>query len=191
MSGRSSPASRTALAFYNRALSCWKMSQQSLASLMGGEEDSTSLPRLPNWGTTADGVLYGHPIPPCLLHTDALDGSALLTTPVAHLGGCPARAVGDPERWHDPERSNELSDQVAALLPTPQAWDANRGPDNSRLRGDGLRPSGQQGTLNLAGAIHLLTGDGSPPPLNDGNESSDAQRPHPPTTGNSQAGSSK
>ena len=49
-----------------------------------------------------------------------------------------------------------IAGTVGSVLPTPQAWDANRGPDNSRLRGDGLRPSGQQGTLNLAGAISLL-----------------------------------
>ena len=46
--------------------------------------------------------------------------------------------------------------EAVKLLPTPQAWDGSRGPDNSRLRGDGKRPSGQQGTLNLAGAIQLL-----------------------------------
>ena len=49
-----------------------------------------------------------------------------------------------------------IAGNAGSVLPTPQAWDANRGPDNSRLRGDGLRPSGQQGTLNLAGAISLL-----------------------------------
>ena len=49
-----------------------------------------------------------------------------------------------------------IAGTAGSVLPTPQAWDANRGPDNSRLRGDGLRPSGQQGTLNLAGAISLL-----------------------------------
>ena len=49
-----------------------------------------------------------------------------------------------------------IAGNAGSVLPTPQAWDSNRGPDNSRLRGDGLRPSGQQGTLNLAGAISLL-----------------------------------
>ena len=44
----------------------------------------------------------------------------------------------------------------SALLPTPAAWDGNRGPDNSRLQGDGHRPSGQAGTLNLAGALQML-----------------------------------
>ena len=34
--------------------------------------------------------------------------------------------------------------------------DATRGADNSRLRNNGKRKSGQSGTLNLAGAIALL-----------------------------------
>ena len=49
-----------------------------------------------------------------------------------------------------------IAGNAGSVLPTPQAWDSNRGPDTSRLRGDGKRPSGQQGTLNLAGAISLL-----------------------------------
>jgi len=94
-------------------------------------------------------------------------------------------------------------------LPTPTAWDGARGPDNSRLQGDGLRPSGQQGTVNLAGALKMLptptTADSKvfgpnidwkkrvenhhPSTasalmalrLNDGNESSDDEPPTPPT----------
>jgi hypothetical protein len=38
----------------------------------------------------------------------------LWATPTAWLGRRPSQATGDPERWHDPNRSNELSDQVAA-----------------------------------------------------------------------------
>ena len=51
----------------------------------------------------------------------------LLPTPTAWLGRRPSQAIGDPERWHDPERSNELSDQIAALLPTPTAQAAKHG----------------------------------------------------------------
>ena len=144
-----------------------------------------SLPRLPNWGsTTSDGVLYELPTPALL--TDARDGSASLPTPRAQNG-----EPRNMKPWVRPlDQPQNLENAIARLLPTPAAWDGSRGPDNSRLQGDGKRPSGQQGTLNLAGAIQLLTGDSSPSPLNDGNESSDAQRPHRPTTGNSQAGSS-
>lgn len=35
-------------------------------------------------------------------------------TPTAWLGRRPSQATGDANRWHDPDRSNELSDQVAA-----------------------------------------------------------------------------
>jgi len=112
------------------------------------------LERLPDWGTTVGGALFALPTPEQL--TAARDGSASLATPTAWLGSCPARAIGDAARWNDPERSNELSDQMADLLPTPAAWDGNRGPDTSREQGDGTRPSGQAGTLNLAGALTLL-----------------------------------
>lgn len=61
----------------------------------------------------------------------------LLATPTAWLGRRPASMKGDPQRWLDPERSNELCDQVAFLfdsdeselerervmLPTPTASD--------------------------------------------------------------------
>jgi hypothetical protein len=42
----------------------------------------------------------------------------LLATPTARR---PSQMEGDADRWHDPARSNELSDQMAAihLLPTP------------------------------------------------------------------------
>jgi hypothetical protein len=45
----------------------------------------------------------------------------LLATPTAWLGRRPSQMEGDADRWHDPARSNELSDQMAAihLLPTP------------------------------------------------------------------------
>jgi hypothetical protein len=35
-------------------------------------------------------------------------------TPTAWLGRRPSHSIGDPDRWIDPARSNELSDQVAA-----------------------------------------------------------------------------
>jgi hypothetical protein len=45
---------------------------------------------------------------------------ALLPTPTAWLGRRESHSTGDPERWTNPERSNELSDCVAwisALTP--------------------------------------------------------------------------
>jgi len=83
MSEPSSPTSRTPLAFFDPESVCLRTSQATLLS-----EAPELLQRLPNWGTTQGGVLYELPIPPCLLHTDALDGSASpkLPTPRAQNG---------------------------------------------------------------------------------------------------------
>tara|TARA_R100001198_G_C5181721_1_gene178067 strand:- start:354 stop:815 length:462 start_codon:yes stop_codon:yes gene_type:complete len=51
---------------------------------------------------------------------------------------------------------NARDSLYGANLPTPVMNDATRGADNSRLRNNGKRKSGQSGTLNLAGAIALL-----------------------------------
>jgi DNA (cytosine-5)-methyltransferase 1 len=48
-----------------------------------------------------------------------------LATPTAWLGRRPAHSVGDAERWNNPNRSNELSDQIADLLPTSTAMDGH------------------------------------------------------------------
>ena len=172
MSGRSSPASRTALAFYNRALSCWKMSQQSLASLTGAEGDSMSLPRLPNWGsTTSDGVLYEHQTPERL--TAARDGSALprLPTPTATN----AKESGTQRDWG--------GDLTAALLPTPVVNDMGRGKTPEEWDSWTDEMKGRHGNGNghgpsLAIEIARLPGIATRLPSNDGNGSSDD--PHPP-----------
>jgi DNA (cytosine-5)-methyltransferase 1 len=39
----------------------------------------------------------------------------LLPTPTAWLGRRPSQSIGDPERWTNPDRSNELSDFIAYL----------------------------------------------------------------------------
>jgi DNA (cytosine-5)-methyltransferase 1 len=75
--------------------------------------------------TTSDGVLSGRATPALLISVRA--GSALLATPTAWLGRRPSQAIGDAARWHNSERSNELSDQMAALLPTPVVNDMGRG----------------------------------------------------------------
>ena len=214
------------------------------------------LDRLPDWGTTADGVLFELQMPELL--TGVRDGSAspprgmptpraadsyerrnrktmirirdeggdmtlttwakvvvpeMLATPTAWLGRRPSQAIGDPERWHDPERSNELSDQIAALLPTPTAQAAKHGatPDiHANGFGSNLwdlphllpTPTAQDGANNagpsqwnrnsdpLNVVAVKLSGGTTPLPLNDGNEPSADQHPHPPTTGNCPAGSS-
>jgi hypothetical protein len=113
------------LASYDRASSSWRTSKLSLLSTEGtcGERWSGTWPRS---GTTRHGIAF--PLVPSAPRTSATASSPLLSTPTAWLGRRPNHAEGDPERWHNPDRSNELSDQVAAihekavrLLPTPNA----------------------------------------------------------------------
>ena len=169
------------------------MCQASLLS-----EVPESLERLTTFGTTSDGALYEHPTPERL--TAGRDGSASpgLPTPVVNDMGA-GKTVEAWDTWTDEMKAKHgngnghgpsLSIELLRLLPTPAAWDGNRGPDNSRLQGDGKRPSGQQGTLNLAGAIQLLTGGSTTSPSPDGNEPSAGQHPHPTSTGNCPADSS-
>ena len=88
----------------------------------------------------------------------------LLPTPTAWLGRRPSQAIGDPERWHDPERSNELSDQMAALLPTPTARDWK---DTGNLK----ETVPDDDSLLPRAIAHHVTGACSPQPSPDGKES--------------------
>ena len=45
-------------------------------------------------------------------------GMSLIPTPTAWLGSRPSRSIGDPARWLNPDRSNELSDFVAWMETT-------------------------------------------------------------------------
>lgn len=67
--------------------------------------------------------------------TSANAGSCLpglLATPTAWLGRREAHSIGDPQRWTNPDRSNELSDQIAyLLLPTPLA--SMQGPSRKEI----------------------------------------------------------
>ena len=47
------------------------------------------------------------------------DPMPLIPTPTAWLGRRPSSSVGDPARRHNPNRSNELSDFLAALNEEP------------------------------------------------------------------------
>ena len=68
-------------------------------------------------------------------------------TPTAWLGRRPSVALGDPERWKNPERSNELSDQVAFVekFKTPTAAPFSHGGSGGELHKQ-VAPSG--GPLN-------------------------------------------
>lgn len=56
----------------------------------------------------------------------------LLPTPTAWLGQRPAHSIGDPARWENPERSNELSDFIASIgvSTPPPSTDGNTPPDD-------------------------------------------------------------
>jgi len=211
MSEQSSNTSQTASAFYDPDSWCWRTSQGSLLS-----EEYPLLERLPDWGTTADGALCVQAIPEHL--TAARDGSASLATPTAWLGRRPSRAIGDAARWHDPERSNELSDQMAALLPTPVVNDMGRGktPDEwdswtdemKHRHGNGnghgaslaieaarLLPTPRTSDTNGPGihgdgGLDLRTAIATRLPSNDGNTSSDDQHPPQPMIEDSDPSSS-
>lgn len=75
--------------------------------------------------------------------------SPLLPTPTAWLGRRSSHAIGNAERWHNPARSNELSDfmDTLRLLPTPTA--TPYGNNQSPSEGAAVRPA-------LDGLVKLL-----------------------------------
>lgn len=114
------------LASFDPDTCCWRTSQTSLLSNEGplGERFSATWPRS---GMSLRGTVY--PLPPLVPRTSAIGSSPLLATPTAWLGRRGSHAeCNDPERWYNPERSNELSDQIATLLPTPPSQAARNSP---------------------------------------------------------------
>ena len=91
MSEPSLPTSGTPLAFFDPESVCLRTSQGTLLS-----EAPELLQRLPNWGTTADGVLYEHQTPALLI--DVRDGSASLPTPrTSDTNGAGLHGDGGPD----------------------------------------------------------------------------------------------
>ena len=110
MSGPFSPTSPTPLAFYDPESWSWRTSQGCLLS-----EAPELLQRLPNWGTTADGVLYEHQTPALLI--DVRDGSASLPTPrTSDTNGAGLHGDGGPDLR-----------TAVTMLPTPTAQAAKHG----------------------------------------------------------------
>jgi hypothetical protein len=114
----SGPSSRDSFASYNPGTSRSRTWRQSALSILepSGEPFSGTWPR---WGMTWHGDAFE--LPTWEPRTDETESSPSLATPTAWLGRRRSSAYGDPKRWHYPARSNELSDQIAAiaLLPTP------------------------------------------------------------------------
>jgi hypothetical protein len=146
--GTFGPPSRTLLAVFDPAASCWRT--------FGGIFPSDGMPSLrtwPEWGTASAGELCGHPTPVRL--TNARACSPLLPTPRANDShGTGIRGTG----------GLDLPTAVV-LLPTPTATDASgaqRPRDRARNGREGYGPA-------LRDIPYLLGGDHTAPRSNDGN----------------------
>ena len=184
MSEQSFRTSLTPAAFFHPDDCSLRMSQATLLS-----EAPPLLERLPDWGMTADGAVY--PLPKPRHHTYDADGfsSPTFPTPVVNDMGR-GKSVEAWDSWTAEMKAKHgngnghgksLSIEVQRLLPTPTAQDGanNAGPSQWNRNSD---------PLNVVAV--KLSGSSSPLPLSDGNEPSDDQHPHPPTTGNCPADSS-
>jgi len=181
--------SGTLLATYDPDGSCWRTSQQSLLTA-----DPPLLDRLPNWGTTAGGGLYERPTPAHL--TNAPAGSALLPTATASDSKASGGAAYNPANvtltdamvrllptplardWKGKSTSRwDMPTAAERMLPTPAAWDGDRGPDLARAN----RPD--SGGMDLVTTVErlLTVGDDTPTLFTDGNNSPDPHHHQPPT----------
>lgn len=124
MNDGSGPTSRTVWGWFSRSSSSLK-TYGGYSPSTGKRRSKKSSQTLPLWGSMRAGVLYEHPTPEPVTAARGGSVSPELATPTAWLGRRPAHGDGDPDRWRDPARSNELSDQMAALscqhrpAPTP------------------------------------------------------------------------
>ena len=114
--------SLTPSAFYDHDTFCWRMSQDTLLS---GEPPL--LTRLPNWGTTVDGVLYELPTPAHLINArDYLSGRNLPTLAARDHRDSAKKGPIDLTRQFPighPHSHDTLPRAIAHLLPTPTAGD--------------------------------------------------------------------
>jgi hypothetical protein len=148
-SGLPSPVS---LASYDPALSWWRTSQVSLLSTMD-ERFPRSWERWPTSGMTRRGQAFALPMSE---RPTAASDSSSLPTPMAN----PA----NPGAGRDLASREGGQSLPQALLPTPQAWDHDRGPDEARKD----RPD--SGGDDLTTAIARFRGVPTPSPSSDGSE---------------------
>lgn len=120
--GPSTPSLVTESLFASLVAGQWVTQQRDLFSDMGWEKFSGPWPRS---GMTRSGNAFERPT--SVRHTSGNGASFLLATPTAWLGRSASNSVGDQNRWTNPERSNELSDQVAYLM---SSGEATRPPSN-------------------------------------------------------------
>ena len=101
----------TPSAFFDPDTFSWRTSKDSLLN-----QEPTSLERLPQWGTTQDGVLYEHQTPEHLIGVRDGSQSRNLPTPTAQA----AKHGATPDKTANAYGKN-LWD-IPHLLPTPTAW---------------------------------------------------------------------
>lgn len=126
MSDTSGHTSATPLAHWDRASSCWRMSQATFLS-----EDQPSLGSLPTSGFVSDGWLYEQPM--SAPATDELESSSLPTPTATYAGGDHKDFL---QRKIDSGAGATVTDLrmvVEQLLPTPTTDDAN---NTTRASGD-------------------------------------------------------
>ena len=166
------------------------LSEQATPGHLIAVRDGSASPNLPtpaSWDGVRGPDCSGDGIRPSGAKGTTNLATEMLTTPTAWLGSRPSRAIGDAERWHDPERSNELSDQMAALLPTAVVNDMGRGktPEEWDSWTDEMKHRHGNGNghgASLAIEIARLPGIATRLPSNDGNGSSDDQHQTQPTS---------
>ena len=129
MSEPSSNTSQQPSAFFDPESSSWKTSQASFPFPGDQVEDSMSLQRLPDWGTTADGVLFEQRMPELLI--GVRDGSVsrsgvgvTLPTPRAQLAD-----ARNTRPWVRPlDQPQNLENAIGrVLMPTPVVNDMGAG----------------------------------------------------------------
>lgn len=103
------PSSRRQFAEYDPDTCSWRT--WPATGLWGSVEFSQTWPRCGTWDL---GAAFEHRTSE---HATCASGcSSWLATPTAWLGRRAVHSVGDPDRWTNPQRSNELSDQIAYLV---------------------------------------------------------------------------
>lgn len=128
------------------------------------------LPIFGNEYSPSGSVVMVHETEPSAPRAMVSGSTPLLATPTAWLGRRNSHAQGDPARWTNPDRSNELSDQLAhiAMIPTPT--------DPASESGQGTRP-GWQALGELRPVVESLsTGETTPQLSDDGSESTEKPR---------------
>ena len=162
----------TPSAFFDPDTFSWRTSRDSLL-----KEDLTSLERLPQWGTTQDGVLYEHQTPEHLIGVRDGSQSQNLPTPTAwvqdevDMEKYLARRERVRKEANNGNGFGMTLDMTVRLLPTPTTQDAANNAGPAQWKRNSL-------PLNC---IAVQIGENGSLPADDGKPSS-GEPPHPPSS---------